>query len=516
MGRDRNVPNRGDVQTFNGTEWAPSSMTAALFLAPSIRVVDASFAIMDDGDNTKLIAFQAGTQGSGFTTTIDVNVQTASRSIFLPIVTGNDTLAALGVAQSFTAAQTFTNNIAQTGTGTFSTGTGAVSLNGVTTVTNTTSASTSLLGALVVGNGTAATSVAIGGGKINAGGTLTAAGSCVLANATGVFGTVSIGDNNTGNSAVRMFGTSAQVGWQIGSNITVASALEITPATAAGGTTFTTPAIVVKSSGPVELGSINSLVLTKAAGTTLTVSSTNATAVSVVGGVLAGSVRLDSSATVTSLAGLGLSLGNVISASVSGIPESAISINNTAYVGFAGSIVYSARSDLASSKHYFETGGVLRVTIDSAGIAQTGTGTISSGTGLHTWNCVTEATAIGTAADVFAGGVSIAKTLISANGRGAGITSTVTAASTTTLTISSDEVQTWTGSTAGKVIQFPAANLMGAGVAVLYSINNQSSVTVTPTRAGSDTYQGGATTDPVLAGASQSYKSDGVSVWLKV
>ncbi len=137
-----------------------------------------------------------------------------------------------------------------------------------------------------------------------------------------------------------------------------------------------------------------------------------------------------------------------------------------------------------------------------------GAGVISNG-------ATTNSTSITTGANINAGGSAIAKNIIHAQGRGAGVTSTVTAAATQTLTATSTEVQTYTGSTAGQVIQFPAANLFGAGIAVLFTINNQSTQTVTPTRAGADTFQGGGTTDPVLAGASMDYKSDGVSKWLK-
>lgn len=128
----------------------------------------------------------------------------------------------------------------------------------------------------------------------------------------------------------------------------------------------------------------------------------------------------------------------------------------------------------------------------------------------------TDTTATSAAALLVAGGAAIKKNLLHAQGRGAGITSTATVAGTVTLTSTSTEIQTFTGSTAGTVIQFPAANLFGAGIAVLYTINNQSSVTVTPTRAGGDTFQGGGTTDPVLAGASTRYASDGSSKWLKI
>lgn len=50
---------------------------------------------------------------------------------------------------------------------------GLIALTRPTSITNTTSASSSIVGAFLVGNGSAATNVAIGGGNVNAGGTLT-------------------------------------------------------------------------------------------------------------------------------------------------------------------------------------------------------------------------------------------------------------------------------------------------------------------------------------------------------
>lgn len=108
-----------------------------------------------------------------------------------------------------------------------------------------------------------------------------------------------------------------------------------------------------------------------------------------------------------------------------------------------------------------------------------------------------------------------AKQGVISKGLGLGVTSTVTAAGTTTLTAASTMLQTFTGATTQTVVM-PAANAFGAGIAVVIAINNQSSGSLTPTRAGSDTFQGGGTTDTVVAGATTWYASDGVSVWLKV
>ncbi len=70
-----------------------------------------------------------------------------------------------------------------------------------------------------------------------------------LAQATGAAGWVSVGDNSTGNGALRLFGASSQKGWQIGSNITVADSLEFAVASAAGGTTFATPTMTLNATG---------------------------------------------------------------------------------------------------------------------------------------------------------------------------------------------------------------------------------------------------------------------------
>jgi len=126
-----------------------------------------------------------------------------------------------------------------------------------------------------------------------------------------------------------------------------------------------------------------------------------------------------------------------------------------------------------------------------------------------------DATSATVAGTTLASGLGIAKTLIAGKGQGWGVTSTATAAATTTLVQASTIIQSFTGSTT-QTVQFPAANLWGAGIAVMYVINNQSSGTVTPTRAGSDTFQGGGTTDPVTAGKTVIYASNGVSVWLKI
>jgi len=67
---------------------------------------------------------------------------------------------------------------------------------------------------------------------------------------------VAIGGTPTGNSAGRLkfINSNTQKNWQISTNDSVSGALEFTQSTAAGGSTFTTPAMVLDSSGKVGIG----------------------------------------------------------------------------------------------------------------------------------------------------------------------------------------------------------------------------------------------------------------------
>lgn len=121
---------------------------------------------------------------------------------------------------------------------------------------------------------------------------------------------------------------------------------------------------------------------------------------------------------------------------------------------------------------------------------------------------------VGTATDIAGdGGLKVAGIVIAAQGQGWGVTSTATAAGTTTLTTASTVVQKFTGTTT-QTVQLPAANALGAGIAVVYVIKNRSTGTVTIQRAGADTIDGSVSV--TLAGsANLSYTlvSDGVSEW---
>ena len=73
---------------------------------------DDQFQVTGSADTSKLFKVEADTQGAGFTLTLDVGAQTASRTLSAPVLTANDTIAALGVSNAFSAAQ-----IIDTGTG---------------------------------------------------------------------------------------------------------------------------------------------------------------------------------------------------------------------------------------------------------------------------------------------------------------------------------------------------------------------------------------------------------------
>jgi hypothetical protein len=100
---------------------------------------------------------------------------------------------------------------------------------------------------------------------------------------------------------------------------------------------------------------------------------------------------------------------------------------------------------------------------------------------------------------------------LSLAGQGWGVVSTNTAKATTTLTVGSPTVQIFTGSSF-QTVQLPAANIYGAGVAVIYVIKNRSTDILTVQRAGSDLIDG-STTLTINTDDSVTLASDGVSLW---
>lgn len=95
-------------------------------------IVDSAFFVIGNADATKRVAFQADTQGAGFTLTYDVGAQTASRVLSAPVLTADATLAALSEVQTFSGAKTFS---------------------AVLTISNTTASTSTTTGGLVVAAG---------------------------------------------------------------------------------------------------------------------------------------------------------------------------------------------------------------------------------------------------------------------------------------------------------------------------------------------------------------------------
>jgi hypothetical protein len=129
-----------------------------------------------------------------------------------------------------------------------------------------------------------------------------------------------------------------------------------------------------------------------------------------------------------------------------------------------------------------------------------------------TFNNTTDATSKTTGATISSGGISAAKNIIAGQGIASGVTSTATAAGTTTLTSASVGVQIFTGATT-QTVQLPAANLFGAGVSVQYTLINRSSGSVSWARAGSDTINGATSNVAVTTNTVGMIWSDGVSAW---
>lgn len=101
--------------------------------------------------------------------------------------------------------------------------------------------------------------------------------------------------------------------------------------------------------------------------------------------------------------------------------------------------------------------------------------------------------------------------LVVTGGLSIGITSTATAAGTTTLLTTSPTIQVFTGTTT-QTCALCAANGLGSGISIVFIIKNRSSGIVTVQRSGSDTIEN-STTFTLYSGDSITLCSDAVSNW---
>jgi hypothetical protein len=88
----------------------PTTVTVSADTVVVASSIDSTFAIVDEADTTKKLMFSVGGQATGSTLTVTLPALTASRTLNLPLITGTDTLASLGLAQTFTARQTVNLN----------------------------------------------------------------------------------------------------------------------------------------------------------------------------------------------------------------------------------------------------------------------------------------------------------------------------------------------------------------------------------------------------------------------
>lgn len=107
--------------------------------------------------------------------------------------------------------------------------------------------------------------------------------------------------------------------------------------------------------------------------------------------------------------------------------------------------------------------------------------------------------------------LNVTGTVINTQGIGWGVLSTATATATSSLSSTSAAVQVFTG-TLTQQVNLPAANLLGAGIAVMYVIKNRSTGVVTVKAAGADLIDG-APTATLNTTTSVTLVSDGVSEW---
>lgn len=315
----------------------------------------------------------------------------------------------------------------------------------VCTIANTTSASSPTTGAFVVGNGTAATSVAIGAGNVNLGGNLTSAGPAnritigsvsssgtslqitktITSTATADFGINNVTTlNNATSKSSGNTGINGNVATSSGSNSTTGQTAGVIGSVDANSTTAT-HALFIGVQGAVRLGAGNTITTAHAVDGTLTTSAP---------GVI-GTAR-----------GFYLSIANAGGAAITNAHG-----------------IYLENVNIATNNY-----------------------AIFTNSGLVSIGDTTDATSSSTGSTQIAGGLNVAKNLLSRQGFIPASTSTATAAGTTTLTISSTRWQIFTGSTT-QTCNLPAANVAGAGFGPEYIIKNESSGNVTVNRAGSDT-----------------------------
>ncbi len=221
-----------------------SSGSAAGAAAGKLSFYDSSTSVT--GDRNRMVIDSAGNVGIGTTNPSNkLQVYAPTGNVFSALTTGNTSRA------QFTAGN-------DTNTAYF----GVESTAGAT-FTNT-SATSALFGsngaysAHIITNGAVALTALSGGsigiGTTNPGKKLDVSGDARLIGG----GNFILGDTTTnGSPSIQFLGTNAATNWRIRQNDQQGGDLTITPSTASGGSTFTTPALSILSAGNVGIGTTN-------------------------------------------------------------------------------------------------------------------------------------------------------------------------------------------------------------------------------------------------------------------
>jgi hypothetical protein len=109
------LPIGSETQVLNVATGIPT-WTSTITLS-GLTVTDSLFNIVGNVDPTKRLNFQTDSQATLSRLTFDVGAQTADRTLTVPVLTGNATLATLSETQTFTGAKTFSATITGTKNG---------------------------------------------------------------------------------------------------------------------------------------------------------------------------------------------------------------------------------------------------------------------------------------------------------------------------------------------------------------------------------------------------------------
>lgn len=143
------------------------------------------------------------------------------------------------------ASATFTGNIAQSGAKTISTGTGAITLNGNVTIV---SGKTLTLSDTTASTSTTTGSLVNAGGFGNAGAAFFGSDVSITAGAANVRFLIQNAASGNPRYIEIKDGTGTKYNWLVGAQYNFDNAFEITPSSAAGGTTYSTPALRISAS----------------------------------------------------------------------------------------------------------------------------------------------------------------------------------------------------------------------------------------------------------------------------